>query len=134
MKHLTLWSASYYACVLYTITIIHLSSVCGLVNIHHYSPPLWWIIVTVPQYMPIFIQEHYKECGKYQVECPHGCGAKMQREKVNWDIPFNSCFYHFVSFFKEYVFSLHCFLPCVVFLLSFSSILLEEWLQIYKWN
>ena len=52
---LTLWSASYSACVIYTyktIIFIHLSVSesggylphCSL-NIHHYSPPLRWIIV-----------------------------------------------------------------------------------------
>ena len=107
MKYLTLWSASYPACVLYTTIIIHLSSLCGWANIHHYSPPLWWIIVIVTQNLFIFIQEHYSECKKYQVECPRGCGAKMQREKVNWDMSLNGCFYHFALFFKEYVFSLH---------------------------
>ena len=35
---------------------------------------------------------------KYPVECPHGCGAKMQREKVNVDISLNGCFYHFFLF------------------------------------
>lgn len=28
-------------------------------------------------------QEHYRECKKCQVECPHGCGAKMQQEKLS---------------------------------------------------
>ena len=45
----TLWAASYSACVVYTETIIHLSvgesggylpRRGGSVNIHHYSPPL----------------------------------------------------------------------------------------------
>ncbi|XP_078350403.1 TNF receptor-associated factor 6-like isoform X1 [Oculina patagonica] len=27
-------------------------------------------------------EKHYKECKKYQVECPYGCGAAMQREKL----------------------------------------------------
>ncbi|KAL9954684.1 hypothetical protein ACROYT_G042252 [Oculina patagonica] len=27
-------------------------------------------------------QKHYKECKKYQVKCPYGCGAIMQREKL----------------------------------------------------
>ena len=40
MAFVTLWSASYSACVVYTKTII-----LRLVNIHHYSPPLRWIIV-----------------------------------------------------------------------------------------
>ena len=49
-----LWAASYSACMVYTKTIIHLSvgesggylpRRGGSVNINHYSPPLWWIIV-----------------------------------------------------------------------------------------
>ena len=49
-----LWAASYSACVVYTKTIIHLRvgesggylpRRGGSVNIHHYSPPLRWIIV-----------------------------------------------------------------------------------------
>ena len=48
--------ADYSACVVYTKAIIHLSvggkwwiftlPLHSLVNIHHYSPPLWWIIVS----------------------------------------------------------------------------------------
>ena len=45
---ITLWAASYSACMVYTKTIIHLSvdeSLRRSVNIHHYSPPFRWIIV-----------------------------------------------------------------------------------------
>ena len=50
----TLWATSYSACFLHTKTIIHLSvgesrgyylALRGSANIHHYSPPLRWIIV-----------------------------------------------------------------------------------------
>ena len=51
----TLWPAIHSTCVVYTKTIIHLSvgewwwiftsPLRGSVNIHHYSPPLRWIIV-----------------------------------------------------------------------------------------
>ena len=54
-----LWAANYSACVVYTKTIIHLSvgesgrylprRGCS-VNIHHYSPPLQWIIVNYPSF------------------------------------------------------------------------------------
>ena len=46
-KQVTLWAASYSACVVYTKTIIHLSvgESGGSVKIHHYSPPLRLIIV-----------------------------------------------------------------------------------------
>ena len=33
-----------------------------------------------------FIQKHLKQCKKYQVECPDGCGMVMQREKVHVDV------------------------------------------------
>ena len=51
---IALWAPSYSASVVYTKTIIHLSvgekggylpRCGGSVNIHHYSPPLRWIIV-----------------------------------------------------------------------------------------
>ena len=41
----TVWFSSFSACVVYTKTIIHLSVGEKWWNIHHYSPPLRWIIV-----------------------------------------------------------------------------------------
>ena len=48
---ITFWSANYSACVVYTKTIIHRSGGESDGYIHHYSPPLRWIIV---KYSPIF--------------------------------------------------------------------------------
>ena len=45
-RRITFSSANYSACVVYIKTIIHLSvGESGGYNIHHYSPPLRWIIV-----------------------------------------------------------------------------------------
>ena len=61
-----LWAASYSACVVYTKTIFHLSvgesggylpSRRGEVNIHHYSPPLRWIIVNNWFRIPVWLIE-----------------------------------------------------------------------------
>ena len=66
-KKVALWAASYSACVVYTKTIIHLSvsesggylpRCGGSVNIHHYSPPLRWIIVN---YLPAMVSPYWEK-------------------------------------------------------------------------
>ena len=97
-----------------------------------------WIWDT--QYLFFFIQEHYRECKKYQVECPHGCGAKMQQEKVDFDISLNGCFNHFL---KNMFLVFHCFchmfsklmsvLPVSVMLLMMNFVMtLSKYLWIHE--
>ena len=70
----TLWAASYSACVVYTKTIIR-----GSANIRHYSPPLRWIIVKCPERRTVtglFANHEHLEglspdCGYHRTEIVH---------------------------------------------------------------
>ena len=68
-------------------------------------------------YLSFFIQEHYKECQKYQVECPHGCGAKMQRGKVNYDMYafFDHSGVALAIFYLQWGYTVMCFDSSVLF-------------------
>jgi len=74
------WSANYLACVVSTKTIIiHLS--VGESDVHHYSPPLWWIIVNYTM--------------------PYKCGKCTREFLGKFLFPFQSSFPRFWGVFNK---------------------------------